>query len=131
MGLKPSVSNYEKSKVVPCDKGGRPGTASLLEGASDTAGGSGARHPRSRCQDWCLERASFSILSLSSQVRRANEFLEVSLLRMVFVGLCPHNLISSISNTTKPGSAFQHIYFRRTQLFHDESVILTNLDAFP
>lgn len=53
--LTPSVNNYEKSKVVPYDKGGRPGAVSLLEGGSDTAGGSGARYPRSRFQDWDLE----------------------------------------------------------------------------
>lgn len=49
--LTPSVNNYEKSKVVPYVKGGRPGTVSLLEGGSDTAGSSRARHPRSRFQD--------------------------------------------------------------------------------
>lgn len=110
--LTPSVNNYEKSKVVPYDKGGRPGTVSLLEGGSDTAGSSGVKHPRSRFQDWYLE-ISFNIFSLSSLVRRAAELLEVS-----FIGLFPHKLISSLMLALPipphQESAFQHMDFRGT-----------------
>ena len=109
--------------MVPYDKGGRPGTVSLLEGGSDTAGSSGARHPRSRFQDWYLESLVQHLLTvlMGQKGWRA--------LGGLFHRTLP-SLMLALPIPQHQESAFQHTDFRATQTFQDDSVILTDLDAF-
>lgn len=123
-----SVNNYEKNKSVPYNKGGRPGSVSLLEGGSDIVGSSGARHPRSRFQDWYLESLVQRLLTVL--IGQKGWRALGGLFHRTFPSQ-PHALLMlALPIPQHQESAFQHMDFRATQTFQDDSVILTDLDAF-